>query len=247
MNSPLNPEDTSADEADGAFPVLRKLNEELGKEGTQDGPVRMVVLGGALAVRHFKSRAETVAVDVILDPHFDAAQGYQDRLKRCIRRVGCATNLGPGWMSGHYTEHFTREARGRAFHQSVSQGGRPELYEGSHLKVYAMDTQVALEMKLRRMLDRNRNAEWDSLDATAFLFRLTEGGMRPKSFAWCQRLGCDEKRGAIPGKAVQIVKTKFEKLHKNRQGIVDMDYDEQYKRWRYKNLQGNWVWVSQSI
>lgn len=222
------------------------LNAELGKHNNpSNNPVKMVVLGGAQAVRQLHARFETVAVDMILDPHLDGVQQFHERVRWCVEQVARAGNLEHDWVNDHYKNYFTAGARDRVFHEAAGPERRPNIYNGKHLKVYGVDLHVALEMKLRRMLDRGRNIEWDLLDATKLLEKLTAQGSKPMSFARCQRLDCNGARVAIPGHAIELVQKRYRDTHKGKQGIVDMVYDKKYGRFRYKNLDDEWVWYKQ--
>lgn len=218
--------------------AFRLLDKELGKSGVFK--LRMVVLGGALAVKKFSSRSQTVAIDMLIDPHIKEMPGCHKRLHQCIRKVAGEMSLEQGWMKDHYKHYFTEEARAKVFERSVSQSQRPELHCGTNLHVYAMDTEVALEMKLRRMAEPGRDEHLDLLDATKFLNELTNGGLRPISFDRCLRFDAGQKRAGLPSHAVLAVQRKFLEIY-NDLGIVLQKYDEANDRLMYQNKYGDWV------
>lgn len=218
--------------------TFRMLDKELGKSGVPR--LRMVVLGGALAVKKFSSRGQTVAIDMLLDPHIKEMPGCHERLYQCIQKVAGEMSLEQGWMKDHYKHYFTEEARAKVFERSVSQSQRPELHRGANLLVYAMDTEVALEMKLRRMAEPGRVENLDLLDATKFLNELTNGGLRPISFDRCLRFDAGQKKNDLSSHAVLAVQRKFLEIY-NELGIVVQEYDKANNRLMYQNKYDDWV------
>lgn len=201
----------------------------------------MVVLGGALAVKKFGSRHSTVAIDMLLDPRLGKETSHYKMIHQCIQQVARTQVFGQGWMTAHYRDYFTWEARDKAFHKSVNQSEKPELYCGTNLYVYAMDTEVAFEMKLRRMAEQGRNRAWDLLDATEFLYSFTNGGKRPISLSRCLNLDAGQKKDPIPKGAVGMVRKRFRRVY-HELGIVDHVFDRDEGRWKYRDMKGEWVW-----
>ncbi|ROW12218.1 hypothetical protein VMCG_00599 [Cytospora schulzeri] len=224
--------------------AFKLLNQELGRQRGIELPVKMVVLGGALAVKKFKSRTSTVAIDMILDPRLGEKRDQHQIFHQCIRKV--AQGLGQDWMKDHYKHYFTCEAREKVFNQSVekvekgAKGERQMLYCGKRLHVYAMDAEVALEMELRRMAAGGRQQNWDLSDATTFLHKVTNGGLRPISFTRCKNLDAGGKHAPVPDDAVRMVQEEFRKRY-SKLGIVENEFDEIEKLWKYRNMEGQWV------
>lgn len=82
--------------------AFRHLDQVLGGNelAAAVAPIRMVTLGGSMAVKMFKNRTTTVDVDVIIDPNVDAVREFRDAVLVCIRSIAQQRGLERDWMNG---------------------------------------------------------------------------------------------------------------------------------------------------
>lgn len=188
------------------------LDQELGRQESIKVPVQMLVLGGALAMHKFRSRDATEAIDTILDPRL---RKCQPGIRHCIGQVArTSSNLGHGWMTtDHYEGYFTPEALNKVFNQCAGdQRKKAELYHGTNLRVYAMDTKVALEMKMRRMIEQKRYNDFDLKDVIKFQGTLRQNGV-DMSYNQCRTWNSGGKGAQIP---VENLEEKLKEFAKTR-------------------------------
>lgn len=118
------------------------------------------------------------------------------------------------------------------------------MYSGPNLEIYAIDFKIALERKLRRLLDPTRDTSIDLADAVHLLKYITSSGAQPLGFHQCESLDYNGHRLPVPTEAINMLRQSFERMQGGKQGIVDMVFDKEHKRWFYKNKQGQRVWVT---
>lgn len=121
------------------------------------------------------------------------------------------------------------------------------MYSGTNLEIYAIDLKIAFQRKLRRLLDPNRDATIDLADAVCFLKYITSSGAKPLGFHQCQSLDYNGHRLQVATEAIHMLRQGFERNEGGKQGIVDMVFDKEHKRWCYKNKQGQRVWVTWNL
>lgn len=187
------------------------LDHELGKQKSIKVTVRMVALGGTLAMHRFHSRDATEAIDVILDPRL---RKHQTKIRNCIGEVAKTKHLGHAWVTtDHYEGYFTPEALDNVFNQCAGdQRKKAELYHGANLRVYAMDTKVALEMKMRRMIEQKRYNDFDLKDVIKFQGTLRQNGV-DMSYNQCRTWNSGGKGAQIP---VETLEEKLKEFAKAR-------------------------------
>lgn len=141
--------------------------------------------------------------------------------------------------------------REKVFLESVGFGEK--MYSGANLEIYAIDLKIALERKLRRLLDPSRSTEVDLADALCFLKHMTSYGQKPLGLHQCQALDYNGHKLPVPIEATRMLQRSFEENRDNdarikgKQGIVDMVFDKATKRWFYRNKQGQQVWVTWNV
>ncbi|KUI59316.1 hypothetical protein VP1G_06580 [Cytospora mali] len=194
----------------------------------------MVLLGDALSMWKYEYRKSISTVDVFLDPCLNTE--HRETSLRCADQVAMALRLPQEWMSDCNKKDFTQEALVNAFKRSVGHVEVPRLYDGAHLEVYAMDSRVAFEMKLRQIQNPDRDTNMDVSEATKLLYEATGGGQQPLSFYRCQKPQYSGGKIDIPDFVVDKVKERFEQLYNKKHGIVYTEYDKTTKRWLYKNM-----------
>ncbi|KAG8407298.1 hypothetical protein J3458_020786 [Metarhizium acridum] len=204
-------------------------------------PIRFVTIGGMLAVSLFQNRTTTKDIDFLLDPNVDAVDDYRNEILRVIQGVARKKGFNSDWMNDDLKIFIQNSNRLNIFLQSVEQG--IIVYQGQNLIVYAGRLDFALERKLRRVDERSRfrSREIDLSDAVT-LVHYIKGDGHPLSWQYVQ--GLDENgRGMGVGDAgIQAVATEYIRVYRV-QGIVEMVWDEEFERWRYVDLEGEWTWV----
>lgn len=212
------------------------LNSKLGNFNSKikSGPIRLVLLGGALAVRHLKTGEKTFTIDVLLDPR--AAYWRLDRTRQCMAQAGRRfreldrpTKQQPGRPRTANRFFGSDELRAVVYCSALS--GR-RVYRGNHLEVYAMNTTHAFEVELRRRGGAGLS------NAVAILWALTEHGKRPQSRNTCRELERVRKGAPIPYSFIREVEMHFCRRY-GRQGIVNTEWFDPV--WKYQDIHGKWV------
>ena len=204
-------------------------------------PLRLVAIGGFLAVSLFRNRDSSVDIDCLIDPNVTAVEEYKVEVRNAIRDVAYENDLPPDWLNDEMAIFIARNERERFFLESVEQ--QLVIYDGEYLQVYAGSLIFALECKLRRLdHSADRDVELDLSDAIAILEYLTKH-RQPYSTEFVKNLDANRIRYPIRIQAVQRVAERFVQVY-GRQAIVDFEYDDEQKGYRYKDLEGNWVRIS---
>jgi hypothetical protein len=204
-------------------------------------PIRFITVGGMLAVTVFGNRAATKDIDFLLDPNVEAVQEYRDEVMRVIRDVAIAGNFNEDWMNDDFQIFVGRAKRPALFMQAVPQGVIG--YHGRNLLVYAGRLDFALERKLRRISDpTDRARDIDLSDAITLVHWLKGDGGHPLSFEFVRSL--DENQIGMPIRREGIDRAAQEYIKVYRtQGIVDFVWDEEESRYKYLDLENNWVFL----
>ena len=205
-------------------------------------PLRFMTVGGMLAVSLFENRPTTKDIDFLLDPNVDAVREYHAEVRRIINEVGEKHGFNDDWMNDELKIFIRQSNRLNMFLQSVEQG--MVVHEGKNLVVYAGRLDFALERKLRRLNGDNiRPRDLDLSDAVALVHMLKDPD-HPLSWQYCQSLDDNEIGMQVGNGGIQVVADEYQRVH-GRQGIVEIQWDEQMKRHKYANLQGDWVYVDE--
>lgn len=168
------------------------LDEEIAKSELlmSVAPIRLVSVGGSLAVCLTGSRQVSYDIDCILDPNVAAHSDYADEFRHV---VGAATEVGglwTDWLNRQVETFVARERRHDLFLESVEQD--ITVYSGENLVIYAGRLDWALERKIRRISysrDRRRDKDVDVSDAAAlikYMIRAQDG--KPLSFEFVRGL-----------------------------------------------------------
>ena len=204
-------------------------------------PIRFITVGGMLAVSVFGNRPATKDIDFLLDPNVEAVREYRDEVMRVIRDVAIAGNLAEDWMNDDVQIFVGRDRRPDLFLQSVQQD--MVAYRGKHMVVYAGRLDFALERKLRRIGDPgDRERDIDLSDAITLVHWLRRATGQPLSVDFLASL--DENQLGLPIRPEGINRTAKEYLKVyQEQGIVDVFWDEPTQRYKYVNLNNEWVFL----
>jgi hypothetical protein len=119
------------------FLALDYLDEEIGhsKNLKQIAPIRIIAVGGFVAVTHLQNRQFTGEIDFVLEPTIDNYTKIASKLNKAINTVAEERAYSPKWANDHVGVFTEGHARSRLFFASLAQDEL--MYEGNHLKVYA--------------------------------------------------------------------------------------------------------------
>ena len=201
-------------------------------------PIRFITVGGMLSVSLFGNRSTTKDIDFLLDPSVDVVQEYRGEVLRMIRLVGETLAFNEDWMNDELRIFVRRAGRLSLFLRSVEQG--LVAHRGRNLVVYAARLDFALERKLRRLgEDLGRARDPDLSDAVALVHRLRAGG-HPLSWAYVRALDDNEFGLLVGDRGIDATAREYINVY-GSQGIVETEWDQEAKRYRYKSLEGEWV------
>ncbi|OAA64212.1 hypothetical protein SPI_02859 [Niveomyces insectorum RCEF 264] len=205
-------------------------------------PIRLVSIGGSLAVCLLQNRAASVDIDCILDPNIAVAPDYVQDFNAAVSRAARRSELAGDWLNRELETFVSRSRLGNLFLESIEQG--IALYEGTNLVVYAGRLDWALERKMRRVShvhDRRKKKDVDITDAAAIIAYMVKSTGKPLSFEYVR--GLNENGFDVPPTdvALQTVADFYVAAY-GTQGLVDLVWDEEKQQFKYKNLEGTWVW-----
>ncbi|KAG5992922.1 hypothetical protein E4U43_003620 [Claviceps pusilla] len=153
-------------------------------------PLRLVTVGGCLAVRLCHNREASYDIDCLFDPHVTSLEQYSAEFELMIHQVACEGGYYKDWLSGQVNIFVSRERRTHLFLESVQQD--IVVYSGKNLVVYAGRLDWALESKVRRVShsDSRRGCKnVDLPDAAALIHLMRRGGDGlPISFQYIREL-----------------------------------------------------------
>lgn len=172
---------------------LRTLNEEIGKSELlmSVAPIRLISVGGSLAVLLCRNRDSSTDIDCILDPQLAEDDDYAAEWNKVIKDAGDLVDFDDEWLN-HQLAIFVRQDKRRTlFFESIEQD--IILYEGDNLVIYAGRLDWALERKIRRIAhatNRRKQKNVDTPDAAAIVKLMTsrDDYATPLSFEFIQGL-----------------------------------------------------------
>ncbi|ATY65099.1 hypothetical protein CCM_05027 [Cordyceps militaris CM01] len=158
--------------SEGMRKGLDALNEEIGKSELlmSVAPIRLISVGGSLAVLLCGNRNSSTDIDCILDPQVAENEEYAAEWTKVVADTAVAVNFYQGWLNQQLAIFIRRDKRRTLFLESIQQG--ITIYEGDHLIIYAGLLNWALERKIRRVAhatDRQREKNVDTPDAAAII------------------------------------------------------------------------------
>jgi hypothetical protein len=171
--------------------ALSYLNDEIGTNELlmSVAPLRLISVGGALAVRVCRNRDSTWDIDCLLDPNVAAADDYIDEFHLAVARVARAHGYGRDWLN-HEVELFVgRERRMTLFLESVEQN--IPIFSGANIVIYAGRLDWALERKVRRLAhstERKIRKPVDLPDAAALIRLMRDNGAPELSWEYVRAL-----------------------------------------------------------
>ncbi|KAM4054612.1 hypothetical protein HRG_014917 [Hirsutella rhossiliensis] len=152
--------------------ALGLLNDEIAKSEllVSVAPIRLITIGGSLAVRLCKNRPTSYDIDCILSPNVATAADYAKELYNAVTNVAEKGYFEKDWLNRDLEIFVRRDRRATLFLESLQQD--IPIYKGSNLEIYAGALHWALERKIRRVahaLDRRGGKDVDVPDAAALI------------------------------------------------------------------------------
>ncbi|TPX19737.1 hypothetical protein DIZ76_017529 [Coccidioides immitis] len=159
--------------------ALTYLDEEIGKSKNlrKAVPIKLVAVGGFVAVSYFQNRASTEDLDYMIDPALENLTKIEDKLGRAIKNVADKKGYDEGWVNDKVRLFAVGDSAQPLFRDSVAQN--VVLWEGKNLIVYAVKWEWSLARKVKRIGSTRREA--DVSDAVALLRKIVEENGRPIS------------------------------------------------------------------
>lgn len=143
-------------------------------------PIRLLSVGGSLAVLLCGNRASSTDIDCLLDPHVAEDADYAAEWKAVVDRAAAAAQYDDDWLNQHLAIFVRRDKRKPLFLESVQQD--IVMYRASNLVIYAGRLDWALECKVRRVSysqERQRTKNVDTTDAAAIIRLMREQQGKP--------------------------------------------------------------------
>lgn len=137
-------------------------------------PIRLISVGGSLAVLLCGNRNSSTDIDCILDPQVAENDDYAAEWSKVVADAAEVVQLYDGWLNQQLAIFVRRDKRRTLFLESIQQD--ITLYRGSNLVIYAGRLDWALERKIRRVAhaqDRRREKNVDTPDAAAIIKLMT--------------------------------------------------------------------------
>lgn len=137
-------------------------------------PIRLISVGGSLAVLLCGNRNSSSDIDCILDPQVAEDAEYAAEWSRAVTDAAQCVQLADGWLNQQLAVFVRRDRRRALFLESIQQD--IVLFAGENLVVFAGRLDWALERKIRRVAhatDRRRDKNVDAPDAAAIIKLMT--------------------------------------------------------------------------
>ena len=151
--------------------ALTKLDAELGKLQLPASaiPIRLISVGGYVAVKHLGNRKSTFDIDYVLDPTLENSNQVKLGITAAIFAVAEALDYQHTWMNDD-CKVFTggRQRRLGLFSDTLRQN--VVLWLSKHLIIFAGEWQWAFGLKLRRIAETRIQTDLD--DAVCILKEL---------------------------------------------------------------------------
>ncbi|KAM4056530.1 hypothetical protein HRG_003401 [Hirsutella rhossiliensis] len=205
-------------------------------------PLRLITVGGSLAVRVCFNRDASYDIDCLLDPNVAAAADYSEEFSAAISTVADNGGYALDWLNQQVELFVARERRFGLFLESVQQG--VIVYKGAQLVIYAGRLDWALERKIRRVAHaRSRRGvkDVDVPDAAALVRMMRTPGGPPLSFQYVRELNLNGFDAPPTDAAIVEVAEYYARAY-GEVGIADMVRDAETGRWKYQGFDKKWVW-----
>ncbi|KAL1878037.1 hypothetical protein VTK73DRAFT_8261 [Phialemonium thermophilum] len=224
--------------------ALKLLDSEIAKSELlmSVAPIRLITIGGSLAVRLCLNRRSTRDIDCMLDPNVAAAEDYADEFWAAATRTCEKGGFPRGWLAQQAELFVARERRMALFLESVEQG--VVVFQGANVVIYAGLLSWALERKLRRIAhapDRKEDQDVDIADAAALVRLVRSPGDPPLSFQYIRELNFNGFELPPEEYAIREVAEHYAQVY-GEVGLAEKIWDDDAGRWKYQGLHDEWVW-----
>lgn len=186
-------------------------------------PIRLISVGGSLAVLLCGNRNSSTDIDCILDPQVAENDEYAAEWSQAGADAARTAQLYHGWLNQQLAIFVRRDKRRALFLESIQQD--IILYEGENLFIYAGRLDWALERKIRRVAhaeERKKEKNVDTPDAAALIKLMTsrDDYDTPLSFEFIRGLNYNGFDVAPTHEAIQEVATYYKEKYGN-DGIAE--------------------------
>jgi hypothetical protein len=205
-------------------------------------PLRLVTTGDVLAIRICHTRDACYDFTCMLDPDVSAAKDYLGEFCAAVARTNDKGGLPPDWLSQELEKIIRRRRRMDFFLQSVEQD--IIVYGGLNLMVYAPLLSCALERKMRRIALTPQQGWAKAMnisDAAGIVRLMRKPEDPPLSFQYIRDLNFNGFEPPSTDEAILKVAYRYREIY-GEVGLAEMIWDTGLARWKYQDLNGNWVW-----
>ncbi|KAG5928607.1 hypothetical protein E4U42_000321 [Claviceps africana] len=196
-------------------------------------PLRLVTVGGCLAVRLCHNRETSYDIDCFFDPHVASIDHFAAEFETMIHQVACEGGYYKDWLSPQVNIFVSHEKRGTLFVESVQQD--IVVYGGKNLVLYAGRLDWALESKVRRVShsgSRRGPKNVDLPDAAALIHLMREGGDGlPISFQYVRELNINGFDLQPTEEALREIAAFYFKIY-GEIGLAEMVWDNDAEEWK---------------
>jgi hypothetical protein len=223
---------------------LALLDAEIGENELlmSVAPLRLISVGGSLAVRVCRNREASYDIDCMLDPNVARAAEYLAEFRAAVSRVANKGGYPADWLNQQVEMFVAENRRMDLFLESVQQG--ITMYEGENLVIYAGHLSWALERKIRRIAhvrDRRMIKNVDVPDAAALVRLMRRPGDPPISFQYIRELNLNGFDVPPTDEAIQEVADYYAQTY-GEVGVAEMVWDADAGKWKYRGHDNEWVW-----
>ena len=157
--------------------ALFYLDEEIGKSKSlrKAVPLKLVAVGGFVAVSYFHNRASTEDLDYMIDPGLNSMTKIEGKLACAIKAVAYRKGYDEGWVNDNVRMFAVGDSAQPLFQESVEQN--VVLWRGKNLVIYAVKWEWSLARKVKRIGSTGRDA--DVSDAVALLRQMVDDSKGP--------------------------------------------------------------------
>ncbi|QPG97304.1 hypothetical protein C2857_006120 [Epichloe festucae Fl1] len=199
-------------------------------------PLRLVTVGGCLAVRLCHNREASYDIDCLLDPHVTAVEDYSAEFELVIQDVAHEGGFYKDWLNQQVNIFVSRKRRVTLFIESVQQD--IVVYSGKNLVVYAGRLDWALENKVRRVShsrSRRGHRNVDLPDAAALIHLMNlmrkDGDGLPISFQYIRDLNLN----GFDLQPTEEALREIAEYYFNEYGVIglaEMVWDNDTEKWK---------------
>ncbi|GAB0137069.1 hypothetical protein EsDP_00005352 [Epichloe bromicola] len=196
-------------------------------------PLRLVTVGGCLAVRLCHNREASYDIDCLLDPHVTAVEDYSAEFELVIQDVAHEGGFYKDWLNQQVKIFVSRKRRVTFFIESVQQD--IVVYSGKNLVVYAGRLDWALESKVRRVShsrSRRGHKNVDLPDAAALIHLMRkDGDGLPISFQYIRDLNLNGFDLQPTEEALREIAEYYFNEY-GEIGLAEMVWDNDTEKWK---------------